>query len=250
MNFLQQYNDIMQRYKNGEFGENHLSVYDILMEAGYPDLLEKMNVSEVEYLYNHSTGLLRKMYSLVEEQKKEKLASILVLEKELESYHLESYCEGDIFSDETLAKRLQLDVQYCNSNELPVNVEATLSPSKDNHFFGLIRILKDSVTRFSYMHELIHYFRDVGVGNRVLCEYTRKKKGKTDSEKEQEINYLTAAAVMPFEQIQSDLEAFEEHESDSQFWIKMCNKYGQNKDALFRRFIEVRCIIDYRKNFC
>lgn len=96
------------------------------------------------------------------------------------------------------------------------------------------------------MHEIIHYFRDVGVGNKVACEYTRKIKGKTETEEEQDINYLTAAAVMPADAIAEDLNEFERMGSDQEdtFLCRMAEKYGQDKSAVLRRFSEVHILSD------
>lgn len=247
MKLLNKYNDIMTKYKNGEFGNDNLTMHEILERAGEADLFEKMNLSEIEVLINQSTGLAKNMFCIIKSRKVEKIKKMELLEKELLNYDIPSYC-GDDISGIALANSLKLDVKYCKNNELPNDVEAMLSPTENDSFNGIIMILDNS--RFSFMHEIIHYFRDVGVGKRVAKEYTRKMQGKTDSNEEQEINYLAAAVIMPFKKIVMDLKEFENvSDSDMGFWSRMSNKYEQSQEAIMRRFIEIRNIIDYRDKY-
>ncbi len=243
--FLKKYNEIMEMYKRGEFGQNHLAMSDILEKAGVPDLFNKMNLSELQYLIDYTSGMTKQMFCCVKIQREQFVEKTKRLEDELTSYGIRQHFDNNI-SDADLAEKLKLDVQYFDSTDMPKDVEATLSPSIDENYVGTIKILKECVNKFSYMHEIMHYFRDVGVGNRVLCEYTRKKKGKTDSDEEQEINYLAAAAVMPLEKLVTNLDDYEsiDCEQESEFLLQMAEKYGQDVNAISRRFAEVRCLID------
>lgn len=63
MNYLQKYNDIMERYRNGEFGDEHLSIYEILQRAGEPELLKNLNSSEIQQLIETSSGMTKYMFS-------------------------------------------------------------------------------------------------------------------------------------------------------------------------------------------
>lgn len=251
MKLLEKYNDIMLRYRNGDFCSENLTMGKILEIAGEPDLFEKMDLSEIQFLIDASTGFTKSMFCTIKEQKIKKIQKMDSLEKELIDYKILDYSEDNDFSGTTLAKNLKLDVQYCDTSDLPKDVEAKLSPTNKDSFNGTIMILNNSaISKFSFIHEIMHYIRDVGVGNRVIKEYTRKSKGNTESNEEQEINYLTAALVMPIQQIASDLDEFEgKVEFDDDFWSKMMEKYDQTKEAIMRRFIEVRNIIDYR-NHC
>lgn len=47
---IEKYKDIMNRYRSGEFGENHLSLYQILEAAGVPGLLNEMTFDELSDL--------------------------------------------------------------------------------------------------------------------------------------------------------------------------------------------------------
>ena len=59
---LKKYYNIMDMYKNGEFGTEHLSLAEILEKAGEPDLINRMNQSEIQHLIDNSTGLKKHMF--------------------------------------------------------------------------------------------------------------------------------------------------------------------------------------------
>lgn len=244
--FLMKYNNAIAQYRSGEFGSEALSLQQVLSRAGDPNLLDKMCLSELYVLYNDSYGISKHMFSLLLDQKRTALSKLASLENELQSFHIRSYCVDDDLSAIELAKELKLVVHYCTAREMPDDIEATLSPTDDENYVGEIKVLGHS-EKFSFMHEIIHYFRDVGVGNRVQHTYTRKKQGKTDSPEEQDVNYLTAAAIMPFEELTHDLYAYEQIDADgdSAFIIQVAQRYSQKQDAVLRRFIEVRKLADY-----
>lgn len=246
--FLKRYNAIINRYRSGEFGNTQLTLYDILSKAGESDILNKMSLSEIQALADNSSGFLKRMFSISAHKKIQDLEKMKDLENELSNLGIKNYCSSNDASDENLAKRFNLEVIYCKPEEMHEDDEATLSPPEDKKYFGTIKVLEGTDTsRFSYMHEIIHYLKDVGEGNIVSKTYTRKKQGKTDSPDEQDINYLTAAAVMPFEKISDLLNGYEEmSKSEEQNLVKsMAQEYGQKEDAVLRRLIEVRNLIDY-----
>lgn len=246
--FLTRYTDIIKKYKNGEFGDEQLTLYDILSRVGETDILDKMSLSEIHTLTNNSSGLLKQMFSTLEVKKKQSLQKMKNLEDELFTLGIKDYCNSGKVCDIDLAKRFQLEIIYCKPDEMPRDVEATLSPSESKKYLGTIKVLENAdITRFSCIHEIIHYLRDVGEGQVVSKNYTRKKQGKTDSADEQDINYLTAATIMPFEQISKLLKSYEEMSCDEEreFIALTAQKYDQNEDAVLRRFIEVRNLVDY-----
>lgn len=235
-------------YKRGEFGEDHLTLNDILVRAQAQDLIEKMTVTEIGYLMDNSSGMLKQMFGYIKNQKMQFVEKTKQLEEELLTYRIDQFCENNNVSDDVLAERLDLIVQYFD--ELPEDVEAELCPPDDDSHVGIIKILKTCANKFSYMHEIMHYFRDVGPGNKVECVYSRKRKGKTESTEEQEINYLTAAAVMPIDKIIVDLKEYENIslEEEPNFLASMAEKYSQDVNAISRRFIEARCLVDVGYN--
>lgn len=246
--FLNQYYKIIEQYKSGEFGQDNLTLGEILNRAGVPELFDKMTLSELRDLADNVSGVLKAMVKGIYNRRKYTIQKMSHLEKELSSYHISQYCNDDELLLPILKDNLRLDVQYMGNDELPADVEALLEPSTDNRYLGVIKILADRTTKFPYMHEIMHYIRDVGVGNKVNRVYTRKVTGKTDSEEEQEINYLTAAAVMPISKVKEDLPGFEQTDSSSEdiFIDEMVKKYGQEYETVRRRFIEVRSISDFK----
>ncbi len=247
--YLKKYNKIMADYHSGMFGDNHLTLHDILEKAGEPDLLTNMSLSEIQGIIASSSGLLKNMFSQIRKRKIEAVERTKRLEEELVRLNISSYCDSEDISASALAKNLGLDVCYCRASELPEDVEATLSPTSSDEYHGVIKILEKLTSSFSYMHEIIHYLKDVGAGNRVQKVYARKKQGKTDSLEEQDVNYLTAAASMPYSQISQLLDEFENADPDAEkaLLARMSEKYEVKTEAVLRRFIEVRNLVDYQK---
>lgn len=247
--YLIRYYKIMEDYRAGRYGDNHLTLHDIFEKAGEPELLAKMSLSEIQSLVDTSSGMLKKMFSTIKDRKIQAIERTKRLEEELVRLNIDCYCDVEDISASVLAKNLGLNVQYCDASELPEDVEATLSPTSDSEYHGVINILEKLTSNFSYMHEIIHYLKDVGAGNRVQKVYARKKQGKTDSAEEQDVNYLTAAASMPYSQISLWLDEFENADSEEEQALldRMSKKYEVKAEAVLRRFIEVRNLVDYQE---
>lgn len=249
MKYLNEYNSIMSRYRAGEFGADSLSLYDILERANAAGLMEKMDLSEIQRLLDLSSGITKRMFSLIKQREEKRIIDMDGLEQELKNFSIDSYRSRGDHMDETLARNLGLVVQYCENDELPIDTEAMLCPIDDDTFNGVIKIKKDCATsKFSFRHELIHYFRDVKVGNKVTSAFARKEKGKTPNDEEQDVNYLTAASIMPFDSISARLDEFEAattQESEKQLLSSIASEYEQDEDAVLRRLVEVRRLADY-----
>lgn len=69
MSNIEKYNNIIERYRNGEFGAESLSMNEILIKANERDLLQNMTVYELQELYKSSTNVFRHMFGLLIEQK-------------------------------------------------------------------------------------------------------------------------------------------------------------------------------------
>ena len=250
MKYLSEYNNVMARYRAGEFGDGSLSLYDILKRANNPGLIEKMDLSEIQHLLDSSSGITKRVFSLIMQREEKQIIAMDGLEKELKNYDIDTYRSSGDPLDETLARNLGLIVKYCDGDEMPSDTEAMLCPVDDDSYYGIIKIQKDCATsKFSFRHELIHYFRDVKVGNRVAQVYTRKIKGKTPNDGEQEVNYLTAASIMSLDAICTRLDEFEKtttHESEKHILSSIAKQYEQDEDAVLRRLIEVRRLVDYK----
>ena len=249
MKYLKEYNNAIARYRAGEFGHNNISLHDIMVHAGDPELMNKLSISELNCLLTSASGVTKNLFARLAQKEEERIASMERLEKELVEFGIDSYRTAGNDSDEVLAQNLNLFVEYCGEKDLPKDTEALLCPTDNASYFGVIKILKDrATTKFSFRHELIHYFRDVKIGNRVTVEFARNSKGNTPNNEEQEINYLTAASIMPFEDIKTRLNEFEKtvSEAEEQFLLAdLSMQYGQSKDAILRRLIEVRSMVDF-----
>ena len=58
---IKKYNDIMRRYHDGEFGNDNLSLHQILTLAGAPTLLENMSPSELQELMRQTESMSFKL---------------------------------------------------------------------------------------------------------------------------------------------------------------------------------------------
>lgn len=145
--------------------------------------------------------------------------------------------------DDTLAKKFGLKI-FVDDN-LSDSVEAVLDQTNLPDYNGVIKIKsKYKDNHFSFIHEIIHYVFDVGLGNKVDKQYTRNVKGKTKDQREQEINYLTAAYQLPYAKIVEELREFNKSypRDELRFVARLCNEYNQNRETVLRRIREVKRI--------
>lgn len=247
--YLNKYNDIIARYRKGEFGNESLSLYDILKKADHQDLFDKMSLSEIQDLIDSSFGITKMLFAHIKQEETNKIQALNMFEKELEEFDIDSYRDKKDTSDKALAHNLNLLVKCCGMDEMPEDTEAMLCPIEDENYFGIIKIREDfAKSKFSFRHELMHYFKDVGVGNRVTHAVARNIKGKTPNKREQDINYFTAASIMPIKEIVPKLEDFEKltsKETEKSFLFTLAQQYEQDEDAVLRRLIEVRRLVDF-----
>lgn len=149
--------------------------------------------------------------------------------------------------DSELSEKLGLKVEYVT--DMADDNEAELLPIDDDSYYGLIRVRKElKKYKFAYIHEIIHYIFDVGYGNKVTKCFARKKKGKTNSPEEQRTNYMTAAYIMPSEQIVKELCGYDHKtpKMDEIAFIRtLQTRYEQSETAVVRRIREVRKLAKY-----
>ena len=140
--------------------------------------------------------------------------------------------------DDDLSGKLKLKVEYVK--DMADDNEAELIPSNDSNYYGLIKLRKElKKYKFAYIHEII----DVGYGKKVTKNFFRKKKGKTNSHEEQKTNYMTAAYIMPYEQIVKELDKYDHSVpkmDEIMFIRKLQRQYEQSETAVIRRIREVR----------
>lgn len=174
------------------------------------------------------------------------LKSMIRLEK-----WVDKQCSDITFDTDpkTLLDSLHLNIKWTYPGELPKDTEVELCPSDDKNYNGLIRVdSKMMNTKFAYMHEVVHYLMDVGRGNKVERVFTRKSKGKTTDEHEQDVNYATAAILLPREYMQHiiyEYDTVKPKMDELRVLAELCKKSGLDKKAVLRRWHEVRVLTKY-----
>lgn len=73
MKYLDKYNDIMAKYKRGEYGTENLSLYDILDRADSVDIFDRMDISEIQELLDSTSGIAKMMFSMLKKKKESKV---------------------------------------------------------------------------------------------------------------------------------------------------------------------------------
>ena len=74
--YLQKYNEIMETYHRGEFGETHLTMHEILHKAGEPDLFDKMSLDDLQYLIENTSGIHKQMFSYLKSKKEQEVQEL------------------------------------------------------------------------------------------------------------------------------------------------------------------------------
>lgn len=158
-----------------------------------------------------------------------------------------------------LCKQLNLKVEYYDDDDstkdselenegvkLEKNKEAMLTHCEDENYNGLI-VLRRKLESFKFacIHEIIHYIFDVGYGEKVPVDvcYSRGETGKTIGIKEQGTNYLTAAYIMPYDEIAEEIKEYDNSKpkmDELKFLRNLELKYEQSRLAVIRRIREVR----------
>ena len=71
--YLQKYNDIMEMYRRGKFGDTHLTMHEILHRAEEPDLFDKMSLDDLQYLIENTSGIHKQMFSYLKSKKEQEV---------------------------------------------------------------------------------------------------------------------------------------------------------------------------------
>lgn len=74
--YLQKYNDIMKKYRCGEFGNTHLTIRDILYKAKESDLFDKMSLDDLQYLIENTSGIHKQMFSYLKSKKEQEVQEL------------------------------------------------------------------------------------------------------------------------------------------------------------------------------
>lgn len=74
--YLQKYNEIMETYHRGEFGDTHLTMRDILYRAEEPDLFDKMSLDDLQYLIENTSGIHKQMFNYLKSKKEQEVQEL------------------------------------------------------------------------------------------------------------------------------------------------------------------------------
>ena len=164
-------------------------------------------------------------------------------EKQMRSKVYAPYAGRDVWD---VALELNLDIIEIPDEDVDRELGNKLSmlcpPNKQANKFtnGIIKYKSSPEKNFRIAHEIIHYLKDVGVGNKVSRLYGKDKKGAADkTDKEQIVDYMAAALVMPFSNVAKDLQ-------DEKTVKELCEKYHQSEMLVSRRIDEVRFLQQLR----
>lgn len=173
---------------------------------------------------------------------------MLEIENWIDSMHNSIF--SDSLTDEGLLKKLNLKLEYVDQDKFSPHTEAELRPCDDEKYFGLILLNKKYINnRFAYMHEIIHYLLDVGLGKQVEKVFSRKTRGNTIDEHEQEVNYAAAAVILKYKDMKDAILEYDRSKpkmDELLFVHSICKKYNQETTTVIRRIKEVRTLMKKR----
>ena len=73
---LQRYTERMTNYRNGEYGNKHLTLNQILKISGNDNLLNEMSIEELSYLKDKSFGMLKLVFQNIINQRNKSTSNI------------------------------------------------------------------------------------------------------------------------------------------------------------------------------
>ena len=74
--YLQKYNEIMETYHRGEFGDTYLAMHEILHKAEEPDLFDKMSLDDLQYLIENTSGIYKQMFNYFKSKKEQEVQEL------------------------------------------------------------------------------------------------------------------------------------------------------------------------------
>lgn len=145
-------------------------------------------------------------------------------------------------TEEIIEKELNLRIEFVKLSD---DLEAELVP--DTLTNGCIQVNNtySGNGEFRYLHEVVHYIHDVGVGRKVIKHYPRKRVDNGCDEHERKVDYLAAVALIPAEKLNADIARFRKKwfvTNEVEFMKELQKKYSCSEKCLRRRFQEVHKI--------
>lgn len=152
-------------------------------------------------------------------------------------------------SKEVVEGRMHLAI---TSSLLDKDLEAILVPDDNQDYNGriLINSLYEDDGEFEYMHEVIHYVLDVGVGKKVNTEFSRHRTGNSNDAHERIVDYYAAVALAPGEKLVEDIKRYRKKwfvTDEASFMRELQKKYSCSEECIRQRFKEVHRLIRKKK---
>lgn len=149
---------------------------------------------------------------------------------------------GETFYLDINGLATELKLQLEATNELPEQYRGSLNEPTGEQYNGLIRYAQDSdelLVNFDILHEIVHYWFDVGEGEKVSRSFARLHHGNTRGYREQIIDYYVAAVAIPKMDLMKRLREYTGDPYDNEFVTSLISVYRLPKDTITRRISEV-----------
>ena len=182
------------------------------------------------------------MFINIFKRKKKEILSLdelLSVELNVKNKLFERY--GWPISKDVVREQMNLDIQTL---DLSPDIEAILQPSCSEEKNGeiLVNRLYEDDGEFEYMHEVIHYIIDIGVGKKVDKEFRRKHSENSSDAHEREIDSTAAATLIPIFLLLHDIDRYRKNiwlTDEVAFMQELREKYSCSQACLEKRFKEV-----------
>ena len=153
--------------------------------------------------------------------------------------------------NELKALALEYKLEIITSDKRGTRIALLPPQNISDDYNGRIQ-LRWPPSRFDIMHELLHYILDVGIGNVVTdaCYEDYSPHRESSDPNERKINYMAAALLMPFDEMEIAIQAFDEKQSSAftqQFISDLEDQYDVNGNCVVTRIQEVRKQMHMRK---
>lgn len=165
---------------------------------------------------------------------------MLALEEWVEKVKQQGYIWPMSIKD--VKEKLNLDVV---EKQLDSSLEARLIPPTSDSSNGVIEVNTQYSTKdqFGYAHEVVHYLKDVGVGNKVTHPYSRLSSPSDIDQHEREIDYCTAAYTIPKDSLADEIKRYRKNWyaiDEVKFFNDLMSKYSCKRECLILRIKEIQ----------
>lgn len=162
---------------------------------------------------------------------------------------LRELCNKSLDELKALAREYKLKIVSSDKRRTRI---ALLPPGEEDDTYNGIIQLRWPQSRFDLMHELLHYIIDVGVGKKVIetCYEDYSPHKESQDPHEREINYMAAALLMPFNEMEKAICDFDKKGSSAytqEFISDLEDRYEVNSYCVISRIQEVRKLMQMAK---